>query len=114
VVEILLSVEMINESANLVPAENHLKAKEMALIEEGRHCVSLVLEDDREEVRIVVLSERGIGLRNERQRPGPLMKGERFFCQSKLNALRRRVPRMPHINTFSHLDNNFNFFISIL
>jgi len=87
VVEILLSVEMINESANLVPAENHLKAKEMARIEEGPHCVSLVLEDGREERRIVVLSERGTGLRTERERPRPPKNGERYFCQMDLFLL---------------------------
>jgi hypothetical protein len=87
VAEILLSVEMIDESANLVPAENHLKAKEMARIEEGLHCVSLVLEDGREELIIVVPSERGTGLRKKRERQRLPRNGERSFCQSKFLKL---------------------------
>lgn len=83
---ILVSTEMIDESANQVTAE-HLKAKiETVRIEQRRRCVSALLGGDREEARIVVLFEREIGLLKERQRPRLPKNAERLVCRSKLPA----------------------------
>lgn len=84
--QILVSAEMIDVSASLVPAE-HLKVVKAEMDpteEEGHHCVSPTLGDDKEEVRAADLSERGTEQLNERPRPRPPRNVERLFCQSKL------------------------------
>lgn len=79
--EILVSAEMIGESANLVTAE--LPRIGTAKIER-LHCVSPTLEDDREELRIVELSEKETGQLRERPKPRLLRSVERLFYQKDL------------------------------
>ena len=86
--QILVSAEMIGESANLVTAE--LPRIGTAKIER-LHCVSPTLEDDREELRIVELSEKETGQLRERPKPRLLRSVERLFYQSKLSALSMRI-----------------------
>ena len=91
--EILVSVEMIDESVNPVPAEHRRAKIEMARIVERHHYVLTIPEDDRGELRIEVLFERGTEPLNERPRPRLLRNAERSRCLSKL-SLWEKVFRM--------------------
>ena len=98
--EILVSVEMIGESVNLVLVE-HLRAKiETARIVERRHCALITREDAREEVQIEVPFEKGTELLKERLRPRQLRNAERSLYLSKLNMLGKRFLVAFHSHLF--------------
>ena len=76
-------VEMIDESAN-PEVDAHPKAKtEKAQIVERHHCVLITLGDDKEGLRVVVVSARGIGPPNGRRRLKLPKNAARLACQIK-------------------------------
>lgn len=79
--EMLVSVEMIDESVNLVPAEHRRAKTEIAQIAERHHYALEILEDDRGDRRIEAPFESETELLNERRRPRQLRNAERSLCQ---------------------------------
>lgn len=79
--ETLVSIEMIDESVNLVPAEHRRAKTEIAQIAERHRYALAIPEDGRGDLRIEAPFESETELLNERRRPRQLRNAERSLCQ---------------------------------